>query len=115
VQAKTLSPNFTITCFGLSPREELLLRSCVKYLRESERDCVWEFTPHIDAHLVFVHPRALDTVAQLQEQGRLSNSVIVTTQEASKLLSRPYLHYPESFTVPVISKVLELARRTIAA
>jgi hypothetical protein len=115
VQSKSNYSNYTITCFGLSPREELLLRSCVKYLRESEQDCAWEFTPHIDAHLVFVHPRALDTVAQLQEQGRLSNSVIITTQEASKALSRPYLHYPESFTVPVISKVLELAKRNITA
>jgi hypothetical protein len=101
---------FTITCFGLSPREELLLRSCVKFLRDNEPGRVWwEMTHLVSAHLVFVHPRAESTVSRLQEQGHFLDSLFVTTESTAKTLGRHYLPMPQEFNVPTIQPLLEQA------
>jgi hypothetical protein len=101
---------FTITCFGLSPREELLLRSCVKFLRDNEPSKVWwEMTHAISAHLVFVHPRAEGTVKQLQDQGHFLDSLFVTTEGIARALGRQHLPLPHEFNVPAIQPLLDQA------
>jgi hypothetical protein len=109
----TDAPRFTITAFGLSPREEMLLRSCVKYLREGDSSAYWDMTHEVSANVVFVHPRAECSVRQLQDQGHFSNSLFVTTAGIAKTLNKPHLPLPAEFIVPTVQPLLESAVRKL--